>query len=150
MEAPEIGSLLPWGPPFLMIDRMIECAPGERIVTEKRVTAGDSVASHDEERGSWFPGVLLLEGMSQSAALLFRLSYVDSPARLPMLGYLQASLHRSATPGDSIRFEVSSVKMTGTGGVFEALARVGEAVLAEAQLAFSAGDEEAGAEGPAS
>ena len=42
---------------------------------------------------------------------------------------------RSAA-GESLLFEVNSVKMTAGGGVFEARARVGETVVAEAQLAF--------------
>jgi len=132
-----ILSLLPWRHPFLMIDRMIECEPGDRIVTRKDVSAGDAVSGGGEGDG-WFPGMLMLEGLGQSAALLFRLSrreWVGKP--LPMLGFLKADLNGSAEPGQSIRYEVRSLKMTGDGGVFEGQALLHGKVIAEAQFAFA-------------
>lgn len=131
--------LLPWRHPFLLIDRMVECVPHERIVTEKRVTAGDPLLGAGAAPSASFPAFLLLEGLGQSAALLFRLSYGESPpARVPLLGFLEATLHGSAAPGDLVTFEVRSAKMTRTGGVFEGRASHGSAILAEAELAFSA------------
>lgn len=120
-----------------MIDRMIECEPGDRIVTRKEVSAGDAVSGGVEGVG-WFPGMLLLEGLGQTAALLFRLSrreWAEMP--LPMLGFLKADLIGSAEPGQSIRYEVRSVKMTGEGGVFEGRALLQGKVIAKAQLAFA-------------
>jgi 3-hydroxyacyl-[acyl-carrier-protein] dehydratase len=131
-------TLFPWRSPFRMIDALVACTPRERIVTEKRVSAGDPLAGGDGDGPAAFPAVLLLEGMGQSAALLFRLSRPDAAeAALPLLGWLEASLHGSAIAGESVRFEVRALKMTAQGGVFEAEARVGSALLAEARLAFS-------------
>jgi hypothetical protein len=86
--------------------------------------------------------VLLLEGLSQSAALLFRLSYDVSTNELPLLGFLKASLaEQGARSGDRVTFDVRSVKMTRSGGIFEGLAKIeGGATIAEAELAFSAAD----------
>jgi 3-hydroxyacyl-[acyl-carrier-protein] dehydratase len=121
-----------------MIDRMVECMPEECIVTQKEISAGDAVTGPRGEAG-WFPGMLLLEGLGQTAALLFRLSRREkADAPLPMLGFLKAELHGSATPGQSIRYEVRSLKMTGEGGVFVGRALLEEELLAEAQLAFAA------------
>ena len=122
-----------------MIDRMLECEPHDYIVTLKGVTSGDSIAGDSSEPGG-FPAVLLLEGLSQSAALLFRLSYDVPAGELPLLGFLKASLaEQGAHPGDAITFTVRSVKMTRKGGVFEGQARIdGGEVIAEAELAFAA------------
>ena len=118
-----------------MVDCLVECTPHERIVTRKRVSASDPLASP----AGALPRMLLLEGMSQSAALLFRLSRPqDAEGTTPMLGFLQASLLGTAVVGETLLFEVRSVKMTGRGGVFEALAQVGDEVVARAELAFSA------------
>jgi len=137
MDAREIASMLPWRPPFLMIDEFVECEPQKRIVTRKRVTANDPLAACQGLPVRLFPATLLLEGMGQSAALLFRISRPqDAADALPLLGFLSAALYGSASAGQSVLFEVRSVKMTATGGVFEAWARVGQEILAEAQLAF--------------
>jgi 3-hydroxyacyl-[acyl-carrier-protein] dehydratase len=137
MDAERLQALLPWRHPFLMLDRMLECRPHESIATRKSVSANDP-AMGDE--GTSYPAVLLLEGMSQSAALLFRLSYTDStPKALPLLGFLRASVSpRAVLPGDAITYTVRSVKMTHNGGVFQGQARVDDEVVAEAELAFAA------------
>ena len=135
MEADQLLGLLPWRPPFLMIDSLVECTPHERIVTRKRVSASDPLVT----REGALPRTLLIEGMSQSAALLFRLSRPrDAEGTIPMLGYLNASLAGTALAGQSLLFEVRSVKMTDRGGVFEARARVDDVIVARADLAFMA------------
>ena len=139
MGTPDIRELLPWRSPFLMIDRLVDYGPHERIVTAKNVTAGDEVVN----AGGGFPTVLLVEGLSQTAALLYRLSYGDDAAsRLPMLGFLRASFSGAATPGRTVLFEVRSVKMTRGGGVFTGSASVDQDVIAEVEMAFAASEEE--------
>jgi 3-hydroxyacyl-[acyl-carrier-protein] dehydratase len=138
MDAGRILELLPFGQPFLLIDRLIDCTPHRRIVTSRQVTAGDPLLCEGGPAGPWFPSLLLLEGLGQSAALLYRLSYDEAAAgRLPLLGFLRAELHGSARPGHTLTFDVSAVKMTSSGGVFEGRARAGERLLAEAELAFA-------------
>jgi len=135
-ETQEWRDLLPWRHPFLMIDRMVECHPNERILTAKRISIGDPSVSADE---GYFPDVLLIEAFGQTAALLFRLSYPDQSAdTLPMLGYVRASWTKAARAGDEVFFNVRSVKMTSNGGVFAAQARRDTDLLAEAELAFQA------------
>ncbi|MCP3981935.1 MAG: hypothetical protein GY716_21745 [bacterium] len=130
----EIMKLVPWRQPFLMVDRVDECTPHERIVTRKTVSADDPLVSRSE----WFPSVLLIEAMSQSAALLFRLSYGDEVStERPLLGFLAANLEGTAPVGSEITFEVRSVKMTRNGGVFEGQASVSDETVATAELAFS-------------
>ena len=145
MHSEEIQALLPWRPPFLLIDRMLDCDPHRRILTVKNVSAGDPVLGGLASRQTGFPSVLLLEGMSQSAALLFRLSLGESVSgTFPLLGFLKASFERrQALPGDRIEFDVRALKMTRAGGVFEASAAVSDGPLAEAELAFAVVDESA-------
>jgi 3-hydroxymyristoyl/3-hydroxydecanoyl-(acyl carrier protein) dehydratase len=141
MDDVRTRSLLHWEHPFLMIDALESWVAHERVVTRKVVTEGDPVLGG----GDLFPAVLLLEGLSQSAALLFRLSRGASggtgPA--PRLGWLEAQLHASVGPGGTITFDVRAVKMTERGGVFEGRASDGGKLLAEAELAFAVPHEEA-------
>jgi len=136
MDAEALRSLLPWRQPFLMVDRMKECVPHERIVTLKNVTCDDAIAP-----GSELPGTMVLEGMSQSAALLFQLSFgAIAPGRVPLLGSLKATWHAPARAGDVILFAVRAIKMTSTMGIFTGSALVEGSPIAEAELAFAVVD----------
>jgi 3-hydroxyacyl-[acyl-carrier-protein] dehydratase len=138
MTGPSLQELLPWRPPFVMVDRMIECVPHERIATEKKIGGDDLLGRSHARRRHGFAGAMVLEGMNQSAALLYQLTYGKfEPSRVPLLGYLKAELGSCAAPGDSIRFSVTAVKMTPTHGLFEAEARAGERTLARSELAFA-------------
>ncbi len=138
MDRDPLRALLPWRHPFLMVDRMIECVPHRRIVTIKNVTADDAMAHGRDARGSCFPDALVLEGLSQSAALLFRMTYGPiAEGRVPLLGSLKAAWHAPAYPGDVITFEVDALKMTSTMGLFDGTARVSENAIARAELAFA-------------
>lgn len=126
----DLQAMLPWSRPFLMVDRLMHCVPHERAVTCKQVTASDS-------GDQCFPSVLVLEGLSQSAALLFRLSYgPDALSDAPFLGYLKARFRGSVMPGDTLLFTVTAIKMTSRSGVFSGVARVGAKAVATTELAF--------------
>ena len=144
-----IGTLLPWKHPFLMVDRVVEVVPHVRIVTRKNVTCGDAMAGGGDERGSELPGVMIVEGMSQSAALLFQLTYgAAAPGRLPLLGTLKASWDRPARPGDLLTYTVEAIRMTSRMGIFRGVAHVDGAPIARADLAFSVSDPDVSREEP--
>ena len=137
---PDPGSILPWTYPFAMIDRMVSCEPHREAVTVKHVSSGDTVMPRTDSGDVYFPSVLILEGLSQTAALLFRLSYgPEALSGAPLLGYLKASLAGSAGPGDTITYTVRALKMTSRNGVFAGTASVGSTEVATAELAFSVG-----------
>jgi 3-hydroxyacyl-[acyl-carrier-protein] dehydratase len=120
-----------------MVDRVVECVPHRRIVTCKNVTSGDAMGVGDV-RGSELPGVMIVEGMSQSAALLFQRTYgAASPERVPLLGTLKASWQRPARPGDVLTFTIEALKMTSRMGIFRGVARVDGAPIASAELGFA-------------
>lgn len=137
MTAAELASLLPWRAPFLMLDRMVECVPHDRIVTWKRVTANDSLAEGADGDVVDFPSALVLEGLSQTAALLFRLSYgPEALAGAPLLGHLRCEHSGGAHPGDTIEYSVQAVKMTSRTGLFTGTARVDGRTIAHVELGF--------------
>ena len=139
-EAVDVRAMLPWSHPFNMVDRMVSCVPHERAVTLKQVTGDDAALPRTELGASFFPSVLILEGLSQTAALLFRLSYgPEALSGAPLLGYLKARIDGSACPGDTLVFTVTAVKMTSRNGVFSGVATVGATEVASAELAFGVG-----------
>ena len=129
----DLKELLPWSHPFLMVDRMVSCVPHEAAVTCKQVTASEAA-------GGCYPSVLILEGLSQTAALLFRLSYgPEALSGAPLLGYLEAKFRRGARPGDTLLYTVTAIKMTSRRGVFAGVAHVGATRVAATELAFGVG-----------
>lgn len=142
MQPDRMRSLLPWRHPFLMVDAVVECVPHRRIVTTRGVTSDEAMADRSDAS---LHGMMLVEGMSQSAALLFQLSYgAMAPGRLPLLGSLKASWSAPARPGDVVVFTVEAIKMTSTMGIFSAEAGVAGETIASAELAFAAADPLAG------
>ena len=133
-----LEDLLPWRHPFLMVDRMIECVAHEHIATEKTLgTTGLGGIAHARGQ-SGCAHAMVLEGMNQSAALLYQLTYGKfESSRVPLLGYLSAEFGALAAPGATIRFRVQAIKMTPTHGLFEAEAWAGDAGLARSELAFA-------------
>lgn len=138
MPPDRLEDLLPWRAPFLCIDRLVECTPHRSITTLKQVSADDMLGPPPDPTGTLWPGLLALEGMNQSAALLFRLSHgAIARDRLPLLGHLRARFPGQARPGDTILFEVHAVKMTRTQGLFEGIARVEGRAIVEGELSLA-------------
>lgn len=133
-----LEDLLPWRHPFLMVDRMIECVPHDHIATEKTLDGGDLGGIAHARGRTGFAHGMILEGMNQSAALLYQVTYGKFEAsRIPLLGYLSAEFLAMAEARRPVRFHVQAVKMTPTHGLFDAEARSGEVPVARSQLAFA-------------
>ncbi len=138
MDPETLRSLLPWRDPFVTIDRVLECVPHSHIVASKALIGDDVITLAHTPGHAVFPGVMLLEGLSQSAAVLFQLSYGKiPPTRIPLLGHVKATFSGGAAPGDEVAYDVRAVKMTSTSGLFRGTARVAGKAVAEAELAFA-------------
>jgi 3-hydroxyacyl-[acyl-carrier-protein] dehydratase len=136
----DLRAMLPWAHPFVMLDRLVSCVPHERAVTVKHVSGNDPIMPRTDSGDVYVPSVMLLEGLSQTSALLFRLSYgPEALSGAPLLGYLKASFSGSASPGDTLTFTVTALKMTSRNGVFSGVAAVGATEVATAELAFGVG-----------
>jgi 3-hydroxymyristoyl/3-hydroxydecanoyl-(acyl carrier protein) dehydratase len=133
-----LDELLPWRHPFVMVDRLIDCVPHRRIDAEKTLQGGDLAAISHRRGPSGFAGAMVLEGMNQSAALLYQLTYGKfESGRIPLLGYLSAEFLECAAPQEAIRFRIDAVKMTPTHGLFHGEAHAGRRTLARSELAFA-------------
>jgi UDP-3-O-[3-hydroxymyristoyl] N-acetylglucosamine deacetylase/3-hydroxyacyl-[acyl-carrier-protein] dehydratase len=145
MGMDEIQRILPHRFPFLLVDRVIELVPNERILAVKNVCMNE-----DFFRGHWpenpvMPGVLQVEALAQAAGLLLS-QYVRSGGKMAALAGLdRVKLRRPVVPGDRLLLDVRVKKIRRTLGVCEGTATVGGEVTAEANLLFGLirGDEAA-------
>lgn len=101
-----IQSILPHRYPFLLIDRVVEMVPGERIVALKNVTANEGHFEGHFPGRPVMPGVLIIEAIAQAAGVLL---IHDRPERESQLVYLtgieRAKFRRPVVPGDQVRLE---------------------------------------------
>ena len=114
-EVDGVLALLPHRGPMMLVDRILELVPGERVVAQKAVTHGETwyrgVAG--TARADYaYPAALLLESFNQACAALVMATWDDGTvdvldAGVPMLGsYTGVSFGAPVLPGDLLEHHV--------------------------------------------
>jgi len=137
MDIHEILAHLPHRYPMLLVDRVLECEPGKRILAIKNVTINEPFFSGHFPHHPVMPGVLVVEAMAQAAAILsFRTlgTKPDDKSVYYFVGIDGARFKRPVTPGDQLVLEVLLERSVRGIWKFDAKARVGEALAAEAKI----------------
>ena len=137
MTIEEIKEYLPHRFPFLLIDRITSFEKGTRIVALKNVTVNEPFFPGHFPHFQVMPGVLIVEAMAQAAAVLSLKSLGhknDGKWVYYFVGIDGARFKRPVTPGDTLLIEVVAGKSGRGIAKFKAVARVGDAVAAEAEL----------------
>ncbi len=137
MTIEEIKQYLPHRYPFLLIDRVLEWEANKRIVALKNVSANEPFFQGHFPHYAVMPGVLIIEAMAQSAAMLGLLSLGqkdDGSSVYYFVGIDGARFKRPVRPGDQLVFEVEQLRLSRGMGKFKAVARVGGDVVSEAEL----------------
>jgi 3-hydroxyacyl-[acyl-carrier-protein] dehydratase len=137
MTIEEIREYLPHRFPFLLIDRVLSFEKDKRIVALKNVTANEPFFPGHFPHYAVMPGVLIIEAMAQAAAVLSLRSIGhknDGKWVYYFVGIDGARFKRPVTPGDQLILEVDAGRNSRGMAKFTAVARVGDAVVAEAEL----------------
>ena len=112
MEIAEIKEYLPHRYPFLLVDRVLELEPEKRIVALKNVTINEPFFQGHFPHYPVMPGVLIVEAMAQTAALLsFKSMGVkrDDNTVVYLVGVDGARFKRPVVPGDSLILEAEKL-----------------------------------------
>jgi len=137
MDIHEILEYLPHRYPMLLVDRVLECEPGKRILALKNVSINEPFFVGHFPHHPVMPGVLVIEAMAQAAAILTFETIghkQDDQSVYYFVGIDEARFKRPVGPGDQLRLEVSIERSVRGMWKFSAEARVGDAVVAEARL----------------
>jgi UDP-N-acetylglucosamine acyltransferase len=121
--------------PSFLIDTVAEHQPGERLVAVKNVTVNEEFFQGHFPGSPLMPGVLMIEALTQVAAVLI-LDRMDAPptARVSLRGVDNAKFRRQVVPGDRLRLEVQLGRMRSRLAKARAVAYVAEHPVAEADL----------------
>ncbi len=142
MDIGQIMKILPHRYPFLLVDRILELVPRERIVGLKNVTINEHFFPGHFPGHHVMPGVLILESMAQVAGILAYASVddLDDVERsmqdkvLYFLSIDKVKFRRPVVPGDQLRQEVILTRHRGNIASFEGKAYVGDVMVAEAVM----------------
>ena len=123
--------------PFLLIDRVVDLVRGRSAIGVKNVSVNESFFQGHFPGHPVMPGVLIIESMAQTAAVL--VVETLGPEAAGKLVYFMsvegAKFRRPVVPGDQLRIHVTKDRNRGNVWKFNAVARVDGASVAEATYA---------------
>jgi 3-hydroxyacyl-[acyl-carrier-protein] dehydratase len=137
MDIHEVLAHLPQRFPLLMIDRVLECEPGKRILALKNVSANEPYFPGHFPNRPVMPGVLMLEAMAQAAGILVFRTLGTRPDEKSVYYYAgidNARFKRPVEPGDQLRVEVKILGSKRGIWKFGCTAHVADVLVAEADI----------------
>jgi 3-hydroxyacyl-[acyl-carrier-protein] dehydratase len=137
MDIHQILRQLPHRYPILLVDRVLDIEKGVRIRAIKNVTINEPFFTGHFPHRPVMPGVLMLEALAQTAALLaFDMLGVtpDEKTVYYFAGIDGARFKRPVEPGDQLTLDVTLDRMKAGIFKFKARALVGEELAVEAEL----------------
>jgi len=136
----QIQEFLPHRYPFLLIDRVVECEPGVRLLGYKNVSYNEPFFQGHFPHQPIFPGVLIMEALAQGTGLLAGLS--DESLGKGMTYYLagidNARFKRPVVPGDKLMLDIRVLKSKRNIWSFDCRAEVDGELAASAQIMCAA------------
>ena len=121
--------------PFLLVDRVIEVVPGQRIVAIKNVTINEAFFQGHFPGAPVMPGVLIIEALAQAGAALLMLDVPDRTSKLIYFtGIDAARFRRPVVPGDQLRLTMDLLKLRSRACKMHGRAEVDGELAAEAEI----------------
>ena len=132
----DILRMLPHRYPFVMVDRIVQMRGDEHGVGIKNVTMNEPQFLGHFPENPVMPGVLVIEGMAQTAGVLCLRLMPDTAQRRSMyfLTIDKAKFRKPAVPGDTLEYHVDKIAHRRNMWWYRAEAKVGSALIAEAEV----------------
>ncbi|MBP3966924.1 MULTISPECIES: 3-hydroxyacyl-ACP dehydratase FabZ [Paenibacillus] len=142
LDIRQIQEIIPHRPPFLLVDRIIELEEGKRAVGIKNVTMNEPFFTGHFPQYPVMPGVLIVEALAQVGCV----AILKVEANRGKIGFFagidNCRFRGQVVPGDTLTLEVEITRMKGMIGKGQAVAKVGDKVVAEGEIMFALKDPE--------
>lgn len=137
MDIHRILECLPHRYPMLLVDRVLSCEAGKRIVAIKNVTINEHFFSGHFPHHPVMPGVLIIEALAQAAAILTFKTHdhkTDSNSIYYFVGINNARFKKPVMPGDTLELTAELKRFARGIWWYSTHARVANQVVTEAEL----------------
>ena len=140
-DANAIQKILPHRYPFLLVDKIIDLIPREKVVGIKNVTHNEPFFQGHFPGHPIMPGVLIVEAMAQVGGVML-LNAQDTPDKklVYFTGIDKVKFRKAVLPGDQIRFEVEMLKFRRSFCKITGKAFVNNDLVCEAELSAAVVD----------
>jgi len=136
VDIAEILNVMPHRYPFLMVDRIIDVRGDDSGIGIKNVTVNEPQFLGHFPNNPVFPGVLLIEGMAQTAGVLClkSLGATEKPQLVYFLTIDKARFRKPVVPGDTVQYHMTKINRRKMMWWFRGEAKVGGDLVAEAEV----------------
>src|SRR5262245_43186834 len=135
LDSIAIQQILPHRFPFLLVDKIIELEPRIRIIGIKQVTINEQFFMGHFPGAPVMPGVLQIEALAQVGAILALREFEDRENKIPFFtGIESARFRRPVVPGDTLRLEVTALRVGTKVQRMKGVATVDGQVACEAEI----------------
>lgn len=131
----QVLKLLPHRYPFLMVDRVIDIDGDNHGIGIKNVTFNEPQFQGHFPGNPIFPGVLLIEGMAQTAGVLCIMATSSAqPKSVFFMTIDKAKFRKPVVPGDTVEFHMTKIAHRKTMWWYRGEAKVAGQIVAEAEV----------------
>ena len=137
LDINQIKEYLPHRYPMLLVDRVLQWEAGKSITAIKNITINEEIFNGHFPHKPVMPGVLMIEAMAQTAALLSFLTMglkPDADSVVYFAGIDGARFKRPVVPGDQLKMEVEILRHARGIWKYKATASVDGQLAVEAEL----------------
>ena len=137
LDSNQIQEILPHRYPFLLVDRIVECVPGQKATGIKCVSTNEMQFLGHFPQKHVMPGVLILEALAQTGAVAI-LTEEENKGKIVLFGGVKsARFKRQVVPGDVLELNCEIITRRGPVGIGKATATVNGKVAVTAELTFA-------------
>jgi 3-hydroxyacyl-[acyl-carrier-protein] dehydratase len=132
----EILAALPHRYPFLLVDRIVDIRGDEHGIGIKNVTVNEPHFIGHFPNNPVMPGVLILEGMAQTAGTLCIRATTEQtkPSLVYFLTIDKVKFRKPVVPGDRLEYHMTRIRQRRNMWWFHGEAKVDGELVAEAEL----------------
>jgi 3-hydroxyacyl-[acyl-carrier-protein] dehydratase len=141
LDTSAIERILPHRYPFLLVDKIVEFVPDQRIVGVKAVSANEPYLSRPVNGSPTLPPTILTEAVAQVGAILILAKPENKDQLIFFRGMERVRFRAPVRPGDVVTIEAGVKRLRARMGVLQGRATVNGKVVVNGTMTFALGNE---------